>query len=116
MAELPGAKAIDNINGTKLIESLLDIIPNVWSKQSCVQVFYCETIHFEKKKFEFMKIAKTIYEGVVEPSLKQNTRADSNRDSHREQIRGEAAFRKNYFGMGKRVVKRKQRYVYHTRD
>ena len=45
-------------------------MPNIWSKQAYVQVFYCNTISFKKalNMFERMEIAKSIYEVVAIPS------------------------------------------------
>ena len=42
-------------------------MPNSWSKYTYMQGFGCESINFKKavNMFERMKIAKSIYEGVV---------------------------------------------------
>ena len=58
-----------------------------------MQVFDCEYITFKKAvhMFECMEIAESLYEGVVEHSYKQYTRADCNRSGHSRQKRGEAA-------------------------
>ena len=57
-------------------EVVLNSMPNSWSKQAHVQGFDCESITFEKAVniFECMKIAKSIYKIVVEPSYKQSNR------------------------------------------
>ena len=67
MSAIPGAKASDKIGDTEFNNLFLNIIPNLWSKQAYVQVFYCEYITFEKavNMFEHMEIPETIYEGVV---------------------------------------------------
>ena len=41
--------------------------------------------------FEMMEINESIYEGVVEPSYKKSTRADTNRAGHSSNKRGESA-------------------------
>ena len=41
--------------------------------------------------FERMEIAKSIYEGVIEPYYKKHTREDANRDGHSRKKIGEAA-------------------------
>ena len=48
-------------------------MPNSWSKQACVQGFYCKPISFKKNvnMFERMEIAEIIYEGVVTPYYKK---------------------------------------------
>ena len=48
-------------------EILLNSMPNSWSNQAYVQVFYCKSITFKKavNMFELMEIAESIYEGVV---------------------------------------------------
>ena len=55
---------------TELNEILLNSITNIWSNQSYVQGFDCDTISFKKavNMFERMEIAESIYEGVVTPS------------------------------------------------
>ena len=62
-----------------------------------------------------METAESIYEGVVEPSYKKSTRADSNRAGHSRQILGEAAPSKTYSEMIKISDKGKQRYVDFTK-
>ena len=68
-------------------------MPISWSKHAYVQGFDCDYINFKKavNMFERMEIADSIYEGVVEPSYKKPTRADTNRAGHRRKNRGEAA-------------------------
>ena len=53
---------------TELNENLLNITTNSWSKQVYVQGFYFEPITFKEavNMFEHMKIAESIYEGVLE--------------------------------------------------
>ena len=57
---------------TELNEILLNSKPNSWSNRECVQGFDCESVNFKAdvKMFEHMEIEGSIYEGVVEPSLK----------------------------------------------
>ena len=54
---------------------------NIWSRQAYVQGFDCEFISFKisVNMFERMEISESIYEGVVTPSYKKNTRAEYNR-------------------------------------
>ena len=66
--------------------------------------------------FEHMKIAETVYEGVVKTFLQKTTRTDDNNASNRSQMRGESASSKIYFNMGKLIGKYKQMYVDHPRD
>ena len=60
----------DKIGITELNRILLNIMPNSWSKQSYIQGFDCKSITFKNDVniFEHMKIAESMYEGVVEPS------------------------------------------------
>ena len=44
---LPGANISDYMCMTELNENLLNSMPNSWSKQAYVQVFYCEYITFK---------------------------------------------------------------------
>ena len=69
LASFPGADFTDNIGVTELNEILLNSMPNIWSKQACVQGFDCESITFKKddNMFEHMEIAESIYKGIVEP-------------------------------------------------
>ena len=55
---------------TELNGILIKIMPNIWSKQAYVQVFYCGYITLKKSvnMFECMEIVESIYECVVEPS------------------------------------------------
>ena len=46
-----------------------------------------------------METEKKIYEGVVEPSYKKSTRADSTRNGHSRKNRGEAASSHTYSTM-----------------
>ena len=64
------------IGVTKLNYILLNIMPNIWSKQAYVQGFDCEYITFKKaiNMFESIYISESFYEGVVEPSYKKPTR------------------------------------------
>ena len=66
--------------------------------------------------FDHMGITETIYEGVVEPSLKKTTRADANHSVQRSQIRGVYTLSKTHPDMIIRGGKRRKRYVYHLRD
>ena len=57
----------NKIGVTKLNEVFLNSMPNSWSNQAYVQVFYCKSIAFKKyvNMFERMKILESIYEGVI---------------------------------------------------
>ena len=44
---LLGGKISDNICMMEINEILLNSMPNIWSKQACVQGFYCEFITFK---------------------------------------------------------------------
>ena len=61
--------------------------------------------------FECMEISESIYEGVVEPSYKKLTRADSNRAGHCRKNRGEAASLCNRPKKGESTDKRRKRHV-----
>ena len=65
----------------ELNENLLNIMPNIWSKQDYVQVFECASITLKKyvNMFERMYIPEFIYEVIVEPSYIKTTREDSTR-------------------------------------
>ena len=63
-----------------------------------------------------MEITEYIYEFVVEPSYKNYTRADFNRDGHSRKIMGEAASSKSYSDTSKSSVKRNKRYVDSPKD
>ena len=58
-----------------------------------------------------MEITEYIYEFVVEPSYKNYTRADFNRDGHSRKRIGDAASSKAYSVKSKSAVKRNKRYV-----
>ena len=53
---------------------------NIWSKKAYVKGFDCECITFKLSvnMFECIETVESIYEGVVEPSYKEPTRADTN--------------------------------------
>ena len=93
LASFLGATLPDNIGVTQLNDILLNSMPTSWSKHAYVQGFDCESITIKKavNMFERMEIAEFIYEGVVEPSYKKPTRADTNLTVHSRQNRGEAA-------------------------
>ena len=88
-----GATLTVKIGVTKLNEILINSMPNRWYKHAYLQGFDCESITIKKavNMFERMEIAEFIYGGVVEPSYKKPTRADTNRTVHSRQNRGEAA-------------------------
>ena len=67
------------IGVTEINKILLNSTPNSWYKQAYVQGFDCESILFKGSvnMFEFMETAESIYEGVVTPSYKKTTRAES---------------------------------------
>ena len=66
----PGLKLSYNIYVKEMNKTLFNIMPNSWSKQAYLQVFYCESITFNKyfRMFDRMGIAESIYKGVVEIS------------------------------------------------
>ena len=68
----PGTILSDKIVVTKLINILLNIMANSWSKQDYVQGLDYEYISFKKavNMFERMEIAEYIYKGVLELSYK----------------------------------------------
>ena len=70
LESFPGATLNDKIRVTELKQILLNNMTNNWSKQAYIQGFdYAHiTINKAVNIFEHMKIAKSIYEGVVEPS------------------------------------------------
>ena len=80
----PGVNLTDKISVTDINEILLNSMPNRWSKQAHVQRFDCDYINFKKdtNMFEYMDIAESIYEGLVEPYYK-NYQAYTNRAGHR---------------------------------
>ena len=59
-------------------------MPNSWSKQAYVQGFYWKytTLKQSVNLFGRMDIAESMFKGVVEPSYKKNTGADSNCAGH----------------------------------
>ena len=93
LASFPGVTLTDKIGVTELNRILLNSIPNIWSRHTYVQGFYCESITFKiaVNMFERMEIAESIYEGVLEPSYKKTTQAYAKRAGHSRQKRGEAA-------------------------
>ena len=72
----PGATLSGKICVTELDKFLLKSMPNSWYSQAYGQGFNCESILLKRAfiMFEQMYIAESIYEGVVEPSLKTPTR------------------------------------------
>ena len=74
LASLTGAIIADKIGVNELNKILLNIMPNIWSRQAYAQVLYCESISFKiPSMFERTEIAERIYKGVVTPSyLKTN--------------------------------------------
>ena len=73
LSSFPGATMADNMGVTQLNKILLNSMPKIWSEQSYVQGFDCETIYFKKavNMFERMENSESIYEGVVTPSYKK---------------------------------------------
>ena len=69
---------------------LLNSMTNSCSKQSYVQVFDYKSISFKTyvNMFERMEIVESIYKGVVEPSYKKPTQADSKCAGHSSNNRG----------------------------
>ena len=47
LASFSDATLNDKIGVTKLNNTLLNIMPNRWSKKACIQGFYCEPITFK---------------------------------------------------------------------
>ena len=93
-----GVKPSDKICDMDLNEIFLKSMPNIWSRQACVQRFYCESITFKESinVFECMEIAESIYKGVVEPSYKKPTRSDSDRAGIIRKTREESASSTTY--------------------
>ena len=68
-----GAKASNKICEMESNEILLNSMPKIWSRQTYVQGFYCESTTLKYvNMFEHMEILESIYEGVVEPSYSKN--------------------------------------------
>ena len=90
LVSFPVATMDDKIGVTELNEIILNSTPNSWSKQAYVQGFDCKSIPFKKSvnMFERMEIAESIYEGVVTPSYKKITQAESNRTGISRKNRG----------------------------
>ena len=66
--------------------------------------------------FERMETSESMYEGVVEHSYKNSTRADANRaDTSRERI-GEATLSTTYYEMSEIAGKRRKMYLDHLND
>ena len=114
LASFPGADFTDNIGVTELNEILLNSMPNIWSKQACVQGFDCESITLKKddNMFEHMEIAESIYKGIVEPYYNKQTRSDSNRAGHGRHKIVEAASSWTRPEKGENAGKRRKRHVY----
>ena len=90
LASFPGVTMADKIGVNKLNEIILNSTNNSWSKKACVQGFDYESI-FKKiavNMFERMEIAEIIYEGVVTPSYKKNTREEASRTGFNRKKRG----------------------------
>ena len=81
LASFLGATMDDKIGVTEINEIILKSIPKIWYRQEYVKGFDCEYIYFKKavNMFESMEINKSIYEGVVTPSYRKTTWAESNR-------------------------------------
>ena len=47
LSSLPGETLADKIDKSELKEIILNIMPNIWSKQAYVQCLYCEYISFK---------------------------------------------------------------------
>ena len=62
LALFPGVNLTDKIGMTDLNGVLLNIMPNSWIKQSCVQKFYYKSITFKRaiNMFERKDIAESI--------------------------------------------------------
>ena len=68
LALFHGAALSDKFGVTDLNKSLLNSMPNSWSKQAYVQGFDRDFFFKAVNIFEKMEISGSIYEGVVEPS------------------------------------------------
>ena len=66
--------------------------------------------------FECMEIAESIYEGFVEPSYKNYTRADANCDDLTRKTRGESTSSTIYYEMSESNAKHRKRDVDHPKD
>ena len=90
LASFPGATMYYNMGVTELNEILLKSMSKSCSKQAYIQGFDCETISFKKDVniFEHMEITESICEGMVTPSYKKTTRAESNRTEISKNNRG----------------------------
>ena len=62
-----------------------------------------------------MKIAESIYEGIVKTSYKQSTREDATRDCYRRLKRGKVTSSNNYSNIGHIAGNRRKRYVEHPK-
>ena len=113
LASFTGATLNYRIGVTDLNEILHNSIPGSCSKQVYVQGFECESITFKKSvnMFEHMEISESIYEGVVEPYYKRNTRTDANRAGNSRQKRREAASSRTRPGKGESAGKHRKGYV-----
>ena len=79
LASFPRTTMTYKMEVTDLNGILLNSMPKILSKQAYVQGFDCETISFKNavNMFDNMEIAGSIYEGVVTPSYKKNTRSEA---------------------------------------
>ena len=69
LSALHEAKSSDKIGDMELGKTILNSIPNLWSKEACVQGSNLKKTTKKKSvnMFEHTKIVETIYEVVVEP-------------------------------------------------
>ena len=65
----------DKISIAKLNEILPNSVHTIWSIQTCVKGFNCESITLKKavNMFERMETTEYTYEGLVEPTYKNLT-------------------------------------------
>ena len=97
----------------KLNNFLFNIMPNGWINQEYVHVFYCQSINFNKEVniFEGIDILESIYEGILETSQGETSKADSTRAGHVRLKRGESALSNTYSEMSESAEKLRKRYV-----
>ena len=113
LASFPGETLTDKIGVTELNEIILNNMTNIWSKQAYLQGFDCEyiTLQISISMFERMDISESIYKGVVEPSYKKTTWADTNHGIHSRKKRGESASSWNLPDMSESAGNLRKRHV-----
>ena len=66
--------------------------------------------------FKRIYLAKSIYEGVVEPSYKKSTRKYANHAGLSRKMRGESASPTTCYNMSDSADEHRKRYADHTKD